>query len=288
MAKASIPSLSSIINPPFSFSGSLGINLSGGSNGANMKLKDKVTLITGAGAGIGRAIALRFAREGARVVVAEIDSHKGQSTVEAIQRSEGTAIFVPTDVSGESDVKAMVASAAKRFGRIDVLVNNAAVLFHKRDARAHELTSEVWDRTHSTNLRGVWLCSKYVIPLMLEQRGGSIIHIASPTGLTGCAPGLTAYSSSKGGVIGLTRVMAVDYARENIRVNAIVPGTIDTPMNADILSDEQTRKRLIASAPSGRLGTPEDICGLAVFLASDDSLYCVGGLYMADGGLTAV
>src|SRR5438093_2935921 len=134
MAEASIPSLSSIINPLFSFSGSLGLHLSGGSHGANMKLKDKVTLITGAGAGIGRAIALRFAREGARVVVAEIDSHKGQSTVEAIQRSEGTAIFIRTDVSDESDVKAMAASAANRFGRIDVLVNNAAVLFHKRDA----------------------------------------------------------------------------------------------------------------------------------------------------------
>lgn len=253
-----------------------------------MRLRERVTLITGGGAGIGRAVALSFAREGARVVVAEIDPQRGKSTAEAIQRSNGTAVFVQTDVSREDEIQAMVAATADRFGRVDVLFNNAAILFHQKDARAHELSTEIWDRTHATNLRGLWLCSKYVIPLMLKQGGGSIIHLASPTGLTGCAPGLTAYSSSKGGVVALTRVMAADYSRDNIRVNAIVPGTIDTPMNADLLRDEQARQRLTNMAPAGRLGRPEDICGLAVFLASDESQYCVGGLYMADGGLTAV
>jgi NAD(P)-dependent dehydrogenase (short-subunit alcohol dehydrogenase family) len=253
-----------------------------------MRLRERVTLITGGGAGIGRAVALSFAREGARVVVAEIDEQRGKSAAEAIERSNGTALFVQTDVSKEDDVKAMVAATADHFGRVDVLFNNAAILFHQQDARAHKLSTEIWDRTHATNLRGLWLCSKYVIPLMLKQGGGSIIHLASPTGLTGCAPGLTAYSSSKGGVVALTRVMAADYSRDNIRVNAIVPGTIDTPMNADLLRDEQARQQLISRAPVGRLGRPEDICGLAVFLASDESQYCVGGLYMADGGLTAV
>jgi NAD(P)-dependent dehydrogenase (short-subunit alcohol dehydrogenase family) len=253
-----------------------------------MRLKNRVTLITGAGKGIGRAIALRFAREGACVVAAEIDRISGEATLEAIRGSEGTGMFVGVDVSREDEVKAMVDQIVQQFGRIDVLVNNAAVLFHDQDTRAHELTSEIWDRTHSTNLRGVWLCSKHVLRVMLQQHSGSIIHLASPTGLTGCAPRLTAYSSSKGGVAALTRTMAVDYAPDNIRVNAIVPGTIDTPMNASILGDEPTRKRLTALAPAGRLGTPEDICGLAVFLASDESQYCVGGLYMADGGLTAV
>jgi NAD(P)-dependent dehydrogenase (short-subunit alcohol dehydrogenase family) len=251
-----------------------------------MRLKEKVAVVTGAGVGIGRAVALRFAREGARVVVAEIDSQNGQATAEAIQRSEGTAIFARTDVSDENDVKAMVASAVNRFGRIDVLFNNAAILLHSQEARAHELTAEVWDRTMAVNLRGYWLCSKYVIPHMLQEKRGSIIHVASPTGMLGFAR-LTAYSTSKGGVFALTRAMAIDYAPDNIRVNAIVPGTIDTPMNASTLADERMRQHLIAMAPAGRLGTPEDLCGLAVFLASEDSLYCVGGFYMADGGQTA-
>ncbi len=253
-----------------------------------MRLANKVAVVTGAGAGMGKAVALRFAREGARVVVAEINSAGGEATVEAIRRSEGEAIFVRADVSEEEEVKSMVAAAVKRYGRVDVLYNNAAVELHGQDARAHELSAETWDRTHAINLRSVWLCSKYAIPSMLEHRGGSIIHVASPTGLYGCAPGYTAYSSSKGGVVALTRVMAADYARDNIRVNAIVPGTTDTPMIAPLLEDEGTRTRLTGLSPLGRLGQPDDVSGLAVFLASDESAYCTGGLYMADGGLTAI
>jgi len=162
------------------------------------------------------------------------------------------------------------------------------VQLHGQDARAHELSEEVWDRTYAVNLRGVWLCSKYAIPLMLKQGGGSIIHVASPTGMLGCAPGYTAYSSSKGGVFGLTRVMAADYARDNIRVNAIVPGAMETPLIAELLTDQQTRQNLAALMPLGRLGQPEDVVGLALFLASDESRFCTGGIYMVDGGLTAV
>ncbi len=252
-----------------------------------MRLKGKVAVVTGAGAGIGQAVALRFAREGAGVVVAEIDSGNGQATVEAIQRSEGAALFAQADVSDENDVKAMVTAASNCFGRIDILFNNAAILLHGRDTRAHELSTEVWDRTMAVNLRGYWLCSKYAIPHMLRQRQGSIIHVASPTGMLGFAS-LTAYSTSKGGVFALTRAMAADYAPEHIRVNAIVPGTIDTPMNAAELANEESRQRFIAMAPAGRLGIAEDICGLAVFLASDESQYCVGGFYAVDGGQTAV
>ena len=252
-----------------------------------MRLKGKVAVVTGAGAGIGQAVALRFAREGAGVVVAEIDSGNGQATVEAIQRSEGAALFAQADVSDENDVKAMVTAASNCFGRIDILFNNAAILLHGRDTRAHELSTEVWDRTMAVNLGGYWLCSKYVIPHMLRQRQGSIIHLASPTGMLGFAS-LTAYSTSKGGVFALTRAMAADYAPEHIRVNAIVPGTIDTPMNAAELANEESRQRFIAMAPAGRLGIAEDICGLAVFLASDESQYCVGGFYAVDGGQTAV
>jgi len=252
-----------------------------------MRLKDKVAIVTGAGAGIGRAIAERFGREGASVVIAEIDAAKGEAAAQAIRASGGEATFVATDVSSEEQVKAMVERTLTRYGRIDVLCNNAAVLFFRDETRAHLLSNEVWNRTIAVNLTGYWLTSKYVIPAMLRQKGGSIIHVASPTGLFGFT-GITAYSASKGGVVGLMRAMAADYAPEHIRVNAIVPGTIDTPMNAAELSDAAVRARYAEIAPARRLGIPEDLAGIALFLASEDSDYCVGGIFTVDGGLTAV
>jgi len=252
-----------------------------------MRLKDRVAIVTGAGAGIGRAIAERFGREGASVVIAEIDAAKGEAAAQAIRASGGEATFVATDVSSEEQVKAMVERTLTRYGRIDVLCNNAAVLFFRDETRAHLLSNEVWNRTIAVNLTGYWLTSKYVIPAMLRQKGGSIIHVASPTGLFGFT-GITAYSASKGGVVGLMRAMAADYAPEHIRVNAIVPGTIDTPMNAAELSDAAVRARYAEIAPARRLGMPEDLAGIALFLASEDSDYCVGGIFTVDGGLTAV
>jgi NAD(P)-dependent dehydrogenase (short-subunit alcohol dehydrogenase family) len=252
-----------------------------------MRLKNKVAIVTGAGAGIGRGIAERFGREAASVVIAEIDARSGESAMRAIRDAGGEAIFVPTDVSDESQVAAVAKKALDQYGRIDILCNNAAVLLHDEEARAHELTNETWDRTMAVNLRGYWLCSKYVIPAMLRQGGGSIIHVASPTGLFGFAR-LTAYSTSKGGVVGLMRAMAADYAPDKIRVNAIVPGTIDTPMNAAEFSDPKRRQHFADIAPARRLGTPEDLAGIALFLASEDSSYCVGGIFTVDGGLTAV
>jgi NAD(P)-dependent dehydrogenase (short-subunit alcohol dehydrogenase family) len=252
-----------------------------------MRLKDSVAVVTGAGAGIGRAIAERFAREGASVVIAEIDAQTGRDAAQSIEAAGGQALFVSTDVSDEAQVKSLVEKTVARFGRIDVLCNNAAVLFFQDEAPAHELSSEVWDRTIAVNLRGYWLTSKYVVPVMLRQKNGSIIHVASPTGIYGFTR-LTAYSASKGGVFGLMRAMAADYAPHHIRVNAIVPGTIDTPMNAVELSDPVARERYAELTPARRLGTGEDLAGVAVFLASDDSDYCVGGIFTVDGGLTAV
>jgi NAD(P)-dependent dehydrogenase (short-subunit alcohol dehydrogenase family) len=252
-----------------------------------MKLENKVAIVTGAGAGIGRGIAERYAREGAAVILAELDPVSGQAAVEAINEFNGNAVFVKTDVSEENQIQSMVEETLARFGRIDILCNNAGILFFEREAPAHELSSEVWDRTMAVNLRGYWLTSKYVLPAMLRERSGSIIHVASPTGLYGFTR-LTAYSASKGGVVGLMRAMAADYAPHGIRVNAIIPGTIDTPMNALELSDRATRERYAELTPARRLGTPEDIAGLAVYLASDDSLYCIGGMFTVDGGLTAV
>ena len=252
-----------------------------------MRLKNRVAVVTGAGAGIGRAIAERFAREGASVVIAEIDAQTGKDAAQSIEAAGGQALFVPTDVSDEAQVKSLVEKTVARFGHIDVLCNNAAVLFFQDEAPAHELSSEVWDRTIAVNLRGYWLTSKYVVPVMLRQKSGSIIHIASPTGIYGFTR-LTAYSASKGGVFGLMRAMAADYASRHIRVNAIVPGTIDTPMNAVELSDPVVRERYAELTPARRLGTGEDLAGVAVFLASDDSDYCVGSIFTVDGGLTAV
>ena len=197
-----------------------------------MRLKDKVAIVTGGGAGIGQAIAQRYAREGALVTIAEINPETGKATEDAIRKAGGQAVFVETDMGSEDQIKAMVAATLARHGRIDILVNNAGILITKKEARAHELTNEAWDRTMNVNLRGYWLCSKYVIPSMLKQGRGCIILMASPTGMLGFA-GITAYSTSKGGVFGLLHAMAVDYAADHIRVNAIVPGTIDTPMNAD-------------------------------------------------------
>jgi NAD(P)-dependent dehydrogenase (short-subunit alcohol dehydrogenase family) len=253
-----------------------------------MRLSGKVAIVTGSAFGLGRAVAGRFAQEGAAVVVADTHAEGGQAAVEQIQKFGGKALFVRTDIGEETDVVALLQAAAAAFGRIDVLYNNAAVLFHDCDKRVHELSMETWEKVMRINLQGTFLCCKHTIPWMLQQGGGSIINLGSPTGLTGCAPNLTAYSTSKAGIFGLTRVMAAAYARDGIRVNALVPGTMDTPMNEPLLDDQATREQYREAVPMGRLGKPSDIEGIAVFLASEDSSYCTGGLYTCDGGLTAV
>jgi NAD(P)-dependent dehydrogenase (short-subunit alcohol dehydrogenase family) len=190
---------------------------------------------------------------------------------------------VETDVSSESQVKALVQAALASFGRIDILVNNAAVLMSYGQIRAHEMSNEDWNRTIDVNLRGYWLCSKYVLPSMLEQKSGSILFVASRTGLRGF-PGFAAYSASKGGVLALMRSMAADYAPDGIRINAIIPGTLDTPMNAKEFSEPGARDKYIPRIPARRLGLASDIAGMATFLATDEASFCIGGLYFVDGG----
>jgi NAD(P)-dependent dehydrogenase (short-subunit alcohol dehydrogenase family) len=253
-----------------------------------MELKGKIAIVTGAAGGLGRAVALRFAREGAIVIAADTNEVDGTSL--SAQFSEGgfEGVFVRTDISSEESVKNLFEQTLSRYERIDVLYNNAAVLSYELDAQVQDLSVETWDYIMATNLRGPFLCSKYAVPPMIRQGRGSIINLGSPTGLNGCAPNLTAYSTSKAGIMGLTRVMAAAHARHNIRVNSIVPGTMDTPMNGSLLSDDALREKYREAVPLGRLGTPKDIEGLAVFLASEQSAYCTGGIYPCDGGLTAV
>jgi NAD(P)-dependent dehydrogenase (short-subunit alcohol dehydrogenase family) len=252
-----------------------------------MRLLNKVAVVTGGGLGMGRAAALSLAAEGARVIVGDINVEAGEAAVADNRRAGGQAAFVPADVAQAAEVAALMQAAVDRYGGLDCLYSNAAIQLHDEDAVAHELAEAVWDRVMAVNLRGVWLCAKYALPHLLARGGGSIIHAASPTGLLARAPHNTAYSVSKGGVITLTRVMAAAYGPHNIRVNAIVPGPMDTPLIAPLLTDESVRRRLAASTMLGRLGQAEDIAGLVVFLASDESSYCTGGLYMADGGATA-
>lgn len=253
-----------------------------------MRLQGKVCLITGGGSGIGRAVALHMAREGARVVIADWNADTGAAAVAEILAAGGDASFQQTDVAKSADCAAMVARAVEVYGRLDVLFANAGVEMSGVDAYAHDVSEEVWDRIHSINLRGVWLSCKYAAQQMLAQGGGVIIVTGSPTGITGCAADEVAYSASKGGAMALARAMAVGYAPYNIRVNIVVPGPVNTPLNAAFFSNPEFRAKTIASVPAGRLGVAEDISGIVVFLASDDARYCIGGYYMADGGLLAI
>jgi NAD(P)-dependent dehydrogenase (short-subunit alcohol dehydrogenase family) len=253
-----------------------------------MRLLGKVAVVTGAAVGLGRAIATRFGHEGAAVVAADTNVAEGEQLVCELSQHGHHAMFVEADVASNDAVQDLFGKAFARYKHVDILCNNAAILLYNRDSEAHELSLETWDNVMNVNLRGSFLCTKYAIPLMLNNGGGSIVYMGSPTGLYGCAPKLTAYSTSKAGVMGLARVTAAAYAQRNIRVNAIVPGTMDTPMNHCVLSDRESREEYSRAVPLGRLGKPVDIEGLAVFLASDESAYCTGGLYMCDGGLTAV
>ena len=249
------------------------------------RLEGKVAIVTGAASGIGRASALLFAEEGARVVVADWDEAKGEQVAREVEGKGGEAKFVKVDVSRAEDVQVMVNAAVESYGRLDVLFNNAGV--EGEQAPTADCTLENFDRVIAINLRGVFLGMKYGIAAMLKTGGGSIINNASVAGLVGFM-GIPAYCASKGGVIQLTKAAALEYAKEHVRVNAICPGVIWTPMVERLVaSSEELRKTLESLEPIGRFGQPEEVARLALFLASEDSSFCTGAPFVVDGGFVA-
>lgn len=249
------------------------------------KLEDKVAVITGAASGIGRATALLFAREGARVVVADWDESGGCRIAEEIAEAGGEAVSVRTDVSQAEDVRSLINAAVEGYGRLDVLFNNAGV--EGELAPTADCSLENWDSVIGINLKGVFLGMKYAIPHMVSHGGGTIINNASVAGVVGFA-GLPAYCASKGGVIQLTKAAALEYAKAGIRVNAICPGVIATPMVERVIGDnKEMKKSFEALEPVGRFGTPEEVARLALFLATEDSSFCTGAPFIVDGGFVA-
>jgi meso-butanediol dehydrogenase / (S,S)-butanediol dehydrogenase / diacetyl reductase len=252
---------------------------------SDMRFKEKVVVVTGAGHGIGRASAQRFASEGGEVVVVDVNGDSAAETVGLIVEGGGAAHAFAVDVSDERAVDGLGAEVAARHGRVDVLHNNAGRL---RAGSVTELAVEEWDRTFAVNVRSMFLVSRALIPLM-RPRGGAIVNTASTSGLVG-EMGIPAYNSSKGAVLNLTRQLAADYTREGIRVNCVCPGWIPTGFNDPVLeglTDEEVEAMVVATVPMGRQGTPEEIAAAVAFLASDDATYVTGHALVVDGGLPA-
>lgn len=245
--------------------------------------EDKIALVTGGSFGIGRATAVAFAKHGAKVVIA--DWIEDKATLEQIEGEGGTGIFVKCDVSKGSDVDQLITQTVKTYGRVDYAINNAGI--EGANAVTHECTEENWDKTIGINLKGVWLCMKYEIPLMLKQGKGAIVNVASVAGLIGF-PGLPAYVASKHAIIGLTKTAALENAKQNIRINAVCPGAIKTAMIDRITGRDKTvEKQFEDMEPIGRMGNPEEVAEAIIWLCSDSASFVTGNSMMVDGGWVA-
>ena len=248
-------------------------------------MEGKVVLITGGGSGIGRASALAFARAGARVVVADVDTSSGEKTTNAVIETGAEAVFVQTDVANGEEVENMITQAVTVYGRLDCACNNAGIAGVQ--ARTVDCTEENWDRTLLINLKSVWLCMKCEIPQMLKQGGGTIVNTSSAAGLVGL-PGWPAYVASKHGVIGLTKSAALEYAKANIRINAVCPSIIKTDMAECFTGgDQRVEDYILAQQPMSRMGTPEEVAAAVLWLCSDAASFVTGHALAVDGGLLA-
>jgi len=251
------------------------------------RLENKVALVTGASSGIGRASALTFAREGAKVIVSSRSREGCENTVQMIESAGGEATFVQADLRKPEEVEALIDSVIKIYGKLDCAFNNGGVMGDKGIATT-EYPEDLWDLLIDTNLKGTWLCMKYEIPHMLKNNGGSIVNMSSVVGLVGI-PGWAAYVATKHGIVGLTKSVALEYAKANIRVNVVCPGTIRTPMLDRIISgeDHQFEAMVSAAHPMGRIGAPEEVAEAALWLCSDATSFITGHTLVMDGGWVA-
>ena len=249
-----------------------------------MRLANKVAVITGAAAGIGRASALLFGREGARIIAVDRDEERLQEVVTAVNYADGHAIAVPGDVSQAADCAAMIEAAESQFGRLDILFNNAGII-HADDRGAIETPEDVWDETMTVNLKSVFLGCKYGIPVLLKNGGGSIINTASVAAVMGSGNPSVAYTASKGGILAFTREIAIAHGKQNVRANAICPGPMRTEMLMGTLDTDEKRERRLVHLPMGRFGEADEIARAALFLASPDSSYITASAFLVDGGM---
>ncbi|MFF4456405.1 SDR family NAD(P)-dependent oxidoreductase [Streptomyces goshikiensis] len=247
--------------------------------------KDRVVVVTGAASGIGKQTAIEFARQAAQVVVADIDERHGAAVVADMKNDGLDAIFVRTDLTSEADCENLIATATDTFGRLDVLVNNAGI---EISTPLHEMSEQEWDKLVDTNLKSMFLCSKHALRHMIGARDGAIVNVCSVSGLVAW-PGIAAYNATKGGVMMLTKSLAVDYAPYGIRANCVCPSIIDTPMtDTSIGNDASVKEEKAKLNPIGRLGTPEDVANAILFLASEKSSFITGAALTVDGGYTAI
>jgi NAD(P)-dependent dehydrogenase (short-subunit alcohol dehydrogenase family) len=252
-----------------------------------MRLEGKVCFVTGGASGMGRVAAAMFCREGARVAVADVNADAREAAATDARKHGGDAFAVPCDVTREKEVRDAIAATVKRFGRLDVLYNNAGIMM-EQDNSVVNTEESAWDRTLAVNVKGIYLCCKYGIPEMIKAGGGSVINIASFVALVGCSVPQDAYTASKGAIIALTKSLAVQFGSKGVRANAICPGPIETPLLTEwLLKDAEAKRVRLARNPTGRFGKPEDIVNAGIYLASDESTWTNGAVLVIDGGITS-